>query len=91
MAVQNRPTHLTLQTHPILSPVKKSQVNHWTEKLECCNRWNLAQHIVVVKVKHSNMESNNMKREIVAYEFSNNTIRLISQTVAVRKLSSRAV
>lgn len=75
----------------MLNPVKKSQVNHWSEKLECCNRWNLAQHIVVVKVKHNNMESNNMNREMVAYEFSNSTIKLMSQTVAVRKLSSRAV
>lgn len=90
-AVQKKPTHLTLQTHPILKPVRNNQVHHSNEKLARCRRWNLAQHIVVVKVKQSSMESNRMKREMVAYEFSHSTIRLISQTVALRKFNSRAV
>ena len=64
--MQKRPTHFTLQTHPMLRPDKSSQMNHSGEKLSFLKRWNLAQHKVVVKVKNSSMESNKMNREIVA-------------------------
>jgi hypothetical protein len=65
-AVQKKPTHLTLQTQPMLKPVRQSQVYHSSEKLARCKRWNLAQHIVVVNVKQSSIESRRMNREIVA-------------------------
>lgn len=72
-------------------PVKKSQKNHPGVKLACRIRWNFAQQNVVVKVKHKSMESSNTNLEMVAYEFSKSTIRLMSQTVALRKPNSRAV
>ncbi len=90
-AVQNSPTHLTLHTQPMLNPERKSHRNHSGEKLSCRNRWNLAQHSVVVNVKNSSIESSKINLEIVAYEFSHSTISVTSHTAGLLKFSSRAV
>lgn len=90
-AVQKKPTHLTLQTHPIDTPVIISQKPHSGENGSFCRRWNLAQQRTVVNVKHRSIESSRMNLEIVVYEFSNRTMRVTSQTVGLRKFSSLAV
>ena len=90
-AVQKRPTHLILHTHPMLIPLRNSQMNHSNEKLSFCRRWNLAQHSTVVNVKNRSIESNRINLDIVAYEFSNNTIAVTSHTVGLLKFNSRAV
>ncbi len=64
-AVQNKPTHLTLQTHPMLIPVNMSHENHSMLKLLSWSLWNLAQQSTVVNVKHRSMESSKMNLLIV--------------------------
>jgi hypothetical protein len=90
-AVQKKPTHLTLHTQPIETPVIINQKPHSGEKGSCWRRWNLAQQRIVVKVKQRSIESSKMNLLIVVYEFSNRTIMVINQTVGRRKLSAFAV
>lgn len=66
-------------------------MHHSNEKLSFCRRWNLAQHNTVVNVKNRSIESNRMNLDIVAYEFSNNTIAVTSHTVGLLKFNSFAV
>ena len=59
------PTHLTLHTHPTLSPVLNSQKAHSGEKAWCRILWNLDQQNTVVKVKNKSMLSSKMNLLIV--------------------------
>lgn len=90
-AVTKNPTHLTLHTQPMETPVIMSQKPHSGEKGSCWRRWNFAQQRTVVKVKQRSIESSKMNLLMVVYEFSNRTIRVTSQTVGLRKFSSFAV
>lgn len=90
-AVTKNPTHLTLHTQPIETPVSISHRPHSGENGSCCWRWNLDQQKTVVKVKHSSIESRRIKRLIVVYEFSQRTARVTNHTVGRRKSNSLAV